>query len=240
MLQRAIQRIADYEEMQGLKAYLTMGPVGEGRDLAVNFTTDFLEYLEQAGAEEAAAKVREELERNEFLDWDVLEGIPDALFKGFRQNLPVSLFEDANTPTYLHLEYRRDVEDEWLIHGTNHAADIESGGFTRGVWDYATLGLTTWFKDEGKTGGFNFAFYAGSFHESEVLAYGKEAVLFQASGIETYHHGDQQRQIIFWGGSAHDIHGIYRSSYGDFYTALGEEEFTGDMKECVSWLLERI
>lgn len=240
MLQRAMQRIADYEEMEGLKAYLTMGPVGEGKDLAVNFATDFLEYLEQAGAEEVAAKVREELERNEYLDWDALEGIPDALFAGFRQNLPQGLLEDPDTPTYLHLSYLKDVDDDWLIHGTNHAADIESGGFTRGVWDYATLGLTTWFKDEAKTGGFNFAFYAEAFDEDAVLAYGKEAVIFQASGIETYHWADNQQQIIFWGSSAHDIHSIYRSSYGGFYTSLGEDEFTGSMQECVSWLLERI
>lgn len=73
-----------------------------------------------------------------------------------------------------------------------------------------------------------------------MTAYGKEAVVFMASGIETWHHSDQQRQIIFLGATAHDIHAIQRSSYGDYYTSLGEEEFTGSMQECADWIMEHV
>lgn len=238
-LHKAIQLVADLTDLDSLKSYLTLSDADKGRDLAANFGQDFLEYLESAGEEELAAAAQAEIEKNEFLDWPFLEGLPDKVFVEFLQNLPAGILEDPNSPTYLTVDFERDVEDEWLIHGTNNASDIESGGFTRGVWDYTTLSLTTHFVDSVKTGGFNFAFYADKFHESDVLAYGKEAVVFQASGIETWHHGDQQRQIIFLGSTAHDIHAIQRSSYGDFYASLGEEEFVGSLQECANWIMER-
>lgn len=239
MLRKAIQLVADLTDLDALKSYLTLSSVEKGRDLAANFGQDFMSYLEGAGEEELAALAGAEIEKNEFLDWPFLETLPDKAFEGFYRNLPPGILEDPQSPTYLTVDYERDVEDEWLIHGTNYASDIESGGFTRGVWDYATLSLTTQLVDSVKTGGFNFAFYADKFSESDVLAYGKEAVVFQASGIETWHHGDQQRQIIFLGETAHDIHAIQRSSYGDYYASLGEEEFVGSLQECANWIMER-
>lgn len=239
MLRKAIQLVADITDLDALKSYLTLSNVEKGRDLAATFDQDFLEYLENAGEEELAAAVRTEIEQNEFLDWPFLEGLPSKVFVGFLQNLPQGILEDPQSPTYLTVDFERDVEDEWLIHGANNAEAIVQEGFTRGVWDYSSLALTTYLVDSIKTGGFNFAFYADKFHESEVLAYGKEAVVFQASGIETWHHGDQQRQIIFLGSTAHDIHAIQRSSYGDFYTELNGEEFTGSLKECANWIMER-
>lgn len=240
MLKRAIAIIADLTDLDSLKAYLTMSDVDKGRDLAANFGQDFLEYLQGAGEEDLALAVGAEIEKNEFLDWPFLETLPPKVFVGFLQNLPMGILEDPQSPTYLTVDYERDVEDEWLIHGTNNAKEIELDGFTRGVWDFSSLALTTHLVDSIKTGGFNFAFYAEKFHESDVLAYGKEAVVFQATGIETWHHGDQQRQIIFVGNTAHEIHAIQRSSYGDFYASLGEEEFTGSLQECANWIMERV
>lgn len=241
MLKRAIGIIAELTDLDALKSYLTMPPASKGRDLAANFGQDFLEYLLHTGEEDLAAVVQAEIDKNEFLDFPFLETLPDKAFVGFLQNLPEVLTEGPHAPTYLFLDYTQDVADEWLIHGTNSAAAVESEGFTRGVWDYATLGLTTWFKDEVKSdGGFNFAFYAQKFSESDVTAYGKEAVVFMASGIETWHYSDQQRQIIFLGATAHDIHAIQRSSYGDYYASLGEEEFTGSMQECANWIMENV
>ena len=223
MLKRAIEIIADLTELDYLKDYLNMSPAAKGRDLAANFGQDFMSYLEGAGEEELATAIQAEIDKNEFLDFSFLETLPDKVFEEFLSNLPLDIRSDPNSPTYLFMDFERDVDNEWLIHGTNDAGSIEANGFTRGVWDLASLGLTTALVDKVKTGGFNFAFYATSFHEKEVLAYGKEAVVFRASGIEVYHHGDQQRQIIFLGNTATDIHSINYSS-GIYYVMINDVE----------------
>jgi hypothetical protein len=237
MLKRAIEIIADLTELDYLKDYLNMSPAAKGRDLAANFGQDFLQYLFSAGEEELAALVSAEIEKNEFLDFSFLETLPDKAFEGFLGNLPSDISDDPQSPTYLFMDFIRDVANEWLIHGTNDAESIEANGFTRGVWDLASLGLTTQLVDKVKTGGFNFAFYATSFHEKEVLAYGKEAVVFRASGIEVDHYGDQQRQIIFLGNTATDIHSINYSS-GIYYVMINDVEFEGTLKECADWIME--
>jgi hypothetical protein len=248
MLRKAIQLIADLTDLDALKSYLTLPPVAKGRDLAANFGQDFLEYLLRTGEEDLATAVQAEIDKNEFLDWPFLEALPDPAFEGFYRNLPQGILEDPQSPTYLFMDFERDVDNEWLIHGTNDAGSIEANGFTRGVWDFATLGLTTHFVDKVKTGGFNFAFYAASFHERDVLAYGKEAVVFRASGIEVYHHGDQQRQIIFLGDTATDIHSITYYS-GSYYVrindvevegGLEDVEVEGSLKECTDWIMEHV
>jgi hypothetical protein len=236
MLRKAIELVADLTDLDALKDYLTMSNADKGRDLAANFGQDFMSYLEDAGEEEVVA-VQAEIDKNEFLDFSFLKTLPDEVFEGFLGNLPPDIASDPNSPTYLFMDFERDVDNEWLIHGTNDAGSIEANGFTRGVWDLCTLGLTTCFVDKVKTGGFNFGFYATSFHEREVLAYGKEAVVFRASGVEVYHHGDQQRQIIFLGNTATDIHSISYYS-GSYYANINDVEFEGTLKECADWIME--
>jgi hypothetical protein len=71
--------------------------------------------------------------------------------------------------------------------------------------DMTRLGLTTWFNDNAKgRGGYNFAFPANRFNEYQGKQYGKECVLFRASGIQVYHYGDEQHQVIFWGKDSRD------------------------------------
>lgn len=66
-----------------------------------------------------------------------------------------------------------------------------------------TLGLTTYrSKSSKKFGGYNFAFKMdGADAENPDGKYGKECVVFQSSGVEGYHGGDEEDQVIFWGKS---------------------------------------
>ena len=77
-----------------------------------------------------------------------------------------------------------------------------------------TLGLTTYHSFDKKSGGYNFAFTLNdyerygknrSFGSYRGWKYGKEAVMFHASGVKTWHWGDEEPQVIFWGPSARDI-----------------------------------
>lgn len=129
---------------------------------------------------------------------------------------PEFMQEDAaNCPSFLHMSYEGIVKNQWLIHKTNDPEGICSSGFTIGMHDLSRLGLTTYFKDSGKMGGYNFAFLAsdaGRYADND--RYGKHAVMFRASGIKVYHYADEEYQIIFKGSDAHDIIPIYNGDYG--------------------------
>jgi hypothetical protein len=65
------------------------------------------------------------------------------------------------------------------------------------------LGLTRYLSDHDKSfGGYNFAFTAGGRHASFAAhkrKYGRDAVMFQNSGVVVDHHGDEEEQVIFHG-----------------------------------------
>ena len=76
------------------------------------------------------------------------------------------------------------------------------------------LGLTTNLSDfDKKYGGYNFAYLLKDFDRYGVSSgsyanrykYGSDAVVFNASGIKLWHHGDQEPQVIFYGKTAQNI-----------------------------------
>jgi len=94
----------------------------------------------------------------------------------------------------------------WMIHLTNDADRIEDKGFEYGHPDYDGIHLTTWKSDKSRksTPGYNFAFPLRSRDADAALRqrkYGSEAVIFKGTGIQVYHSGDEEQQIIFWGPS---------------------------------------
>lgn len=107
------------------------------------------------------------------------------------------------------------VKNQWLIHFTNDSDGIARDGFKYGVDEIDRLGLTTNISDfEKKYGGYNFAYLLSDFNRygkagfgsrGGEYKYGKEAVIFRASGIKTYHYGDEEPQIIFYGNTAKNI-----------------------------------
>jgi len=112
-------------------------------------------------------------------------------------------------PVYEHMSFNRLVKPTWLVHFTDDPLDIAENGFKYG-WDSTEgLGLTTHFTDTARKrgAGYNFAFVLGSRdarnassgHRVDGPKYGRHAVVFWAGGVEAYHYGDEENQVIFWG-----------------------------------------
>lgn len=105
-----------------------------------------------------------------------------------------------------------------VIHITDNAEQIAREGFRYGGSDPDKIALTIRNDIFGNTTrtthdgpGYNFGYLAsgydfrrnkwrdGGIHRG---AYGKSAVLVETGGMEVYHKGDREKQVIFWGPSA--------------------------------------
>ena len=115
--------------------------------------------------------------------------------------------ETSERELYDMVTYRGFVRNEWLVHFSDNADSIwRKQKFTHGIGyhDYQRLGLSTHFSDEAKQyGGFNFAYKVDDvnmygFNRGRPK-YGSEAILFRGDGIEIYHDGDDEPQVIFDG-----------------------------------------
>jgi hypothetical protein len=131
---------------------------------------------------------------------DVLFKVPDGLWVEFmatRSGVPNSNRYNMG----LHMVRPRPLENAWLIHFTDNADAILENGFL-GTESPDPHDLYATFGSERSVGGFNFAFLADSF-ETWVWGaddfYGSTALLFQANGVHTYHSGDEDEEVIFWG-----------------------------------------
>ena len=156
------------------------------------------------------------------------------------------------------MDYIRDVKNEWLIHFTHASENIRKEGFKQGVytdWDYRDMLLATAFTRLGyeEEEGYNFAYslsgndYLNTASNLDNYLYGKECVIFQASGVEVYHHGDKDKQVIFWGPSAKNIISIKQED-GCWYIEsiktkrrliIGKNQDLS-LKTVISWCLKNI
>lgn len=136
------------------------------------------------------------------------------------------------------------IKNQWLIHFTDNAYSIAKDGFKYGVDDPEKLSLTKHMSDfDKKNGGYNFAYRLEDFHHYGYKGYGnykygKEAVIFRASGVLTYHNGDEEPQVIFYGNTATDIIPIYRED-DEFYIEgkNGRRLYSKeDLRLVVNWL----
>ncbi len=170
----------------------------------------------------------------EFADWVLTRVMPQA--------------EDHELP-WATLNFRGYVRDEWLLHFSDDAHRVWDSGFKYGVDpdDTRRIALTTNYaeKTRKKGPGFNFAFlakdvkrYAYDRH-GRGTKYGKEAVMFRASGIKVWHSGDDEPQVIFMGQNAHDPVYLYRGGEG---WAVGERPEgepifqAEDLDEVIDWV----
>lgn len=107
-------------------------------------------------------------------------------------------------PSYLFL---RDAElvasDTWLVHFSDSARSVAAQGFTRGFSDMGRVAHTRRpLSGAGPLVGWNFAFQPLSKHAERAALeghYGASAVLFRSGGVEVWHAGDGERQVLFWG-----------------------------------------
>jgi hypothetical protein len=157
--------------------------------------------------------------------------------------LPV---DDAEYPAWSFFSPATLIKNQWLIHFTNDPRSIAKNGFTKGVSEIEKLGLTTHLGEfEKKYGGYNFAFRADIYDRyangRHGYKYGNEAVMFIGSGMEMYHYGDEEQQVIFWGKKATNIVPI-TLEYGEDYAIRNIKKGgivykNEDLDEVVSWVM---
>ncbi|MFA5489825.1 MAG: hypothetical protein WC284_11485 [Candidimonas sp.] len=131
--------------------------------------------------------------------------IQEEFFEHYKEDVIPKMMRDfpSEAPTSAHFSLNRPQllnRKTWLVHFSDHARDIAANGFKYGIDDIERLGLTTWMSDSlKKYGGYNFAYMADDRNVRNGKKYGKEFVMFQNSGVHTYHYGDEEDQVIFYG-----------------------------------------
>ena len=217
------------QNLSWLKDYLTMSKRDMGEELARQWTDYFLRWLDRNSPniletlgiqppdeDEAGDDFDERMDafREDFQDKDLFGRISPNVYERFLEDGGNYAMQNdpANVPSFMYLTYEGIVKNGWLLHYTDNADSISREGFTRGMDDLSKLGLTTYYTDKAKeAGGYNFAVPADQADSIRGLDFGKHAVLFRASGLRTYHSGDEFYQIIFWGKDARDIIPIHHN-----------------------------
>lgn len=180
---------------------------------------------------------------------EVYDAFANYLYRKITNNeLPIP---ESEYPAWSYFDDSPElVKNQWLIHFTGDADGIADSGFQYGVDDMSKLGLTTHLGDfDKKYGGYNFAYLLSDFvryakgdysRGSRGYKYGDEAVIFRASGIKVWHHGDQEPQVIFYGNTATNIIPITSGEnaewaiYGKNRRVLFEND---DLQRVVNWLI---
>ena len=167
--------------------------------------------------------------------------------------IQINLFNEPKNkiPTWMYMKLNRIVDNEWCIHFCNNAKAIASEGFKWGTKNVDSLSFT----DSGaeKEGvGYNFAFPIGEysinsngygsfrFKNNNIEKCSQEAVIFKTSGVEVEHTGDEQRQVIFWGGDAKNIIPIeydYKNKTWVLLNRNGELMCSGRPSEILDWVV---
>jgi hypothetical protein len=160
----------------------------------------------------------------------------------------------AELPTHHYLSARDNrllPAQTWLVHFSDNAYDISREGFMFGMHDVSKLGLTTHYSNksfEKSGGGYNFAFIANGRYArwaAETGKYGREAVMFQNSGVRAYHFSDEEEQIMFNGADVDPRMIILLRKTGDGwavttrYTIRNRDYLYsgGDFTDCVNWVI---
>lgn len=236
-----------------LRDYLTMSDANKGRELAYTYNRNFIEWYahvySDVDPDEEFSIVDTLQEAYEENYEDAFNDIPDEAFERYLEDEAFQISSgDPLAPSFLYMSFENIITNQWLIHFTDNAGDISVDGFEYGYHDYAALGLTTGLTQEAKEmGGYNFAYdiydfvrYGRDRHGSG-WKYGNEAVVFRASGIKVTHWGDEEPQVIFWGGSANQIVPLYESD-GTWHVGSrpsGESIYhTDDLDAMVTWVTE--
>lgn len=144
-------------------------------------------------------------------------------------------------PSWLFMDFNRVVKNEWCIHFGADSESIAREGFTGGTEEIEHLAYTG-AGQEKHGAGYDFAFPLGE-KDIDFNEYGDEAVIFQTSGVEIYHHGDTQKQVIFWGPYAKNFIPIkYDGEIGDWciYGMNNQVLKSGSPSTILSWVLNNL
>ena len=100
-------------------------------------------------------------------------------------------------PSWCTMDFNRIVKNEWCIHFGSDSETIAKEGFTGGTPEIEHLAYTN-AGVQKSSAGYDFAFLIND-RNVDYNNYGDEAVIFRTSGVEIYHYGDNQNQVVFWG-----------------------------------------
>jgi hypothetical protein len=135
-----------------------------------------------------------------FLDTPEFAEVKDKFVRYLETHISPNM---ADLPTYLFLSGAKLLPRQtWLIHFSDDAGDIAENGFEFGAEDFTQIGLTTHMTDNKRRQGHGWNFALKANDRDVKLAskkYGEEAVMFQSAGVEAYHQGDNEQQVVFWG-----------------------------------------
>jgi|688.fasta_scaffold14447_6 hypothetical protein len=226
-VQNKTTQIKEYitSDMIYVRDYFTMSPEKKMEYLPEEYYYMFNDYISDTDTDFEYPKVYDEEDGEDYdrfedshslIEWlktnnrKVYDAFAKYLYDKIRYNEMSIPSQDYPAWTYFDDSVKL-IKNQWLIHFTDDAEGIESSGFKYGVNDITKLGLTLHLGDfEKKYGGYNFAFTLNKFLKSQLkrsdeFKYGKEAVLFRASGIEAWHIGDEEYQVLFYGNTAKNI-----------------------------------
>lgn len=190
----------------------------------------------------------EKLEEDEdiiFNDDDFVEEIANAIVNNnLTENFIYYIettYGESELPSWVFMDFNRIVKNEWCIHFGPDSDAIAKEGFTGGTEEIERLAYTR-AGQQKRSAGYDFAFPLGE-RDIDYNNYGKEAVIFQTSGIEIYHHGDSQNQVIFWGPEAKNFIPIkYDGEVGDWciYGKNGQVLKSGDPSDILDWAINNL
>lgn len=215
---QVLKEYLDKDYMMPLRKYMAMDETDQAWECASQLPWLFMEYVnEKMDVMEVVENLIEKGELPEDIlqweDYEAAERISEFFktdLKPFCENfLNYCVYKgERDIPLFCAADFRREVHNEWLVHMTsrNNIPGLYKEGFSYGV-DIDNLAYTPGRgTPQYKYGaGYDFAFEADDASVAEDSGYGDCAILFQASGIEIFHYGDQQYQVIFYGPSARNL-----------------------------------
>lgn len=233
-----------------LKNYLSMSDNEKETDILYSFPYllfNFFNELMENGqlSDEEAEIVKNSDEDGEYLVDEVINGGLNGYYKDALKYIQ-SNADYYDFPAHQTFDEAIPIKNEWLIHFTNDALSIAREGFKYGTEFLDRLHFTNAGHIEGKGKGYDFAYTVRDYDRfyrgyNGNPKYGNEAVLFRASGIKTWHYGDEEYQVIFWGNNAKDIIPIQQNYDGDwtvFSDKTGRELVKFDkLEDIVNWVL---
>jgi len=206
-----------------LKKYLTQEDWEKGAEVADDNEGHFMQWLEEnPDLVEDVPALQQAIESGYI---DDVWSLPPEVLKEYFGEVEHALSGESWSPSWLHMNYEKVMKNQWMIHFTDDAYGVACSGFKYGMDDLTRLGLTTHFNDSAKPGGYNFAYDLNDWERFAGgrwgFKYGKEAVLFKASGVKVWHHGDNEYQVIFAGNTAKDIVPLTEEGYYGGWWANG-------------------
>jgi hypothetical protein len=186
------------------KNYLTMTDDEKADDISYSHSYEYENYAQEKGIEDG--KEFDDLskeERIKFGKW---------VFDNNR-------FDSPDDPSYMFMDFDEITHNTWMVHKSNNVSDIIAQGFKYGLEDFDRLGLTTYYKNSAKLirdplSAYVFAFADDNLRPAEGDHYGRDAVMFRASGVTVRHHGDEEYQTVFVAGTATDFVPIWWNGSG--------------------------